>query len=77
MIALPDGRLVLMGYGLVTRLLPDGSLDPGFDGDGTIDPGLTGFDGKPVLASPSALPFRWPPPTCRAPISGRHGRSAR
>ena len=50
MIALPDGRLVLMGYGLVTRLLPDGSLDPGFDGDGTIDPGLTGFDGKPVLA---------------------------
>lgn len=50
MIALPDQGLVLMGYGLVTRLLADGSLDPGFDGDGTIDPGLTDFDGKPVPA---------------------------
>jgi uncharacterized delta-60 repeat protein len=52
----PDGRIVVAGYqGLntafaVTRLNPDGSFDPGFDGDGTASIDFGGNDGAGAVA---------------------------
>ena len=49
-LALPDGKLLLAGYGtanasiVVTRLDPDGSSDPSFDSDGTALVELDGED---------------------------------
>jgi uncharacterized delta-60 repeat protein len=52
----PDGRIVVAGYGsadtvlAVTRLNPDGSFDPSFDGDGTTGIDFGGDDGASALA---------------------------
>ena len=68
----PDGKILVAGYGgpntamTVTRLNPDGSLDIGFDGDGTagVDLGGPDFayalalqpDGKVVIVGERRLP---------------------
>jgi uncharacterized delta-60 repeat protein len=52
----PDGRIVVAGFGgpdtrlAVTRLNPDGSFDPGFDGDGTAAIDFGGDDAAYAVA---------------------------